>query len=432
MKEFQKGQVIKTASGNELEIIQKLGAGGQGVVYKVFYLGKELALKWYFGNKLNNKDEFYKNIQNNIKEGAPTSAFLWPLEITEYYQGSFGYLMELRPNVYKDFSSYLLAKVRFSSIEARINAALTIIQGFRVLHGKGFSYQDLNDGNFFVNPQNGDVFICDNDNVAPFGESLGIAGKCRYMAPEIVTGQKLPDIHTDRYSLAVILYLLFFMNHPLEGTKTMCPCLTEEHEYRFYGSEPVFVWDIEDTSNRPVRGVHFNEIMFWPVYPTFVKNTFLQAFSKETLIGQDVVHRITEKTWQEVFTALKDVTVQCSCGNETFIHIEREIHECMNCRKVLPKYQVMQVQKYNVVLAPNKKIYTCHILNDSEDFKSIVGEVVTSINNPDLIGLKNLSDVTWTATLPTGESREYNNGQIVKIEKGIKISFGDGNIAEIV
>ena len=87
--------------GGELEVIQKLGEGGQGIVYKVNYNGKQLALKWYFINKLSNPDKFYRNIQNNIKQGAPTSAFLWPLEITEYFEGSFGYLMELRPDVYK-------------------------------------------------------------------------------------------------------------------------------------------------------------------------------------------------------------------------------------------------------------------------------------------------------------------------------------------
>ena len=79
MKEFQKGQRIKTVSGGELEVIQKLGEGGQGVVYKVNYNGKPLALNWYFGNKLNNADKFYRNIQNNIKQGTPTGAFLWPL-----------------------------------------------------------------------------------------------------------------------------------------------------------------------------------------------------------------------------------------------------------------------------------------------------------------------------------------------------------------
>ena len=84
MKEFQKGQRIKTASGSELEVLEKLGEGGQGIVYRVNYNGRQLALKWYFGNKLSNADKFYRNIQNNIKQGAPTTSFLWPLEITEY------------------------------------------------------------------------------------------------------------------------------------------------------------------------------------------------------------------------------------------------------------------------------------------------------------------------------------------------------------
>ena len=58
------------------------------------------------------------------------------------------------------------------------------------------------------------MLICDNDNVAPYGDNLGIAGKCRYMAPEVVLGKKRPDLHTDRFSLAVVLYLLLFLNHP--------------------------------------------------------------------------------------------------------------------------------------------------------------------------------------------------------------------------
>ena len=43
--------------------------------------------------------------------------------------------------------------------------------------------------------------------------------------------------------LAVVLYLLLFLNHPLEGKNTMVPCLTEELKRRFYGGDPIFVWD---------------------------------------------------------------------------------------------------------------------------------------------------------------------------------------------
>lgn len=432
MKEFQKGQRIKTVSGGELEVIQKLGEGGQGVVYKVNYNGKPLALKWYFGNKLNNADKFYRNIQNNIKQGTPTAAFLWPLEITEYFEGSFGYLMELRPPEYKDFSLFLLAKVHFANIEALINTALCITNGFRELHNRGYSYQDLNDGNFFVNPKTGDVLICDNDNVAPYGENLGIAGKCRYMAPEVVMGQKRPDSHTDRFSLAVVLYMLLFLNHPLEGKRTMCPCLTEELERKFYGSDPVFVWDPANDANRPVRGVHTNEIKLWPLYPAFVRKTFEKAFSHEVMVGNDTTHRVIEKEWQEVFTTLRDLTIKCSCGSETFIDPSQQSCRCINCGKSIERPPILKVKKYHAALAPGKKLYACHVQYDSDDFKEAKGEVISSRNNPSLLGLRNDSNNTWEAILPNGSSKGYPNGQVIKLGKGIKINFGNGNVAEVI
>lgn len=432
MKEFQKGQRIKTVSGGELEVIQKLGEGGQGVVYKVNYNGKPLALKWYFGNKLNNADKFYRNIQNNIKQGTPTGAFLWPLEITEYFEGSFGYLMELRPPEYKDFSLFLLAKVHFANIEALINTALCITNGFRELHNRGYSYQDLNDGNFFVNPKTGDVLICDNDNVAPYGENLGIAGKCRYMAPEVVMGQKRPDSHTDRFSLAVVLYMLLFLNHPLEGKRTMCLCLTEELERKFYGSDPVFVWDPANDANRPVRGVHTNEIKLWPLYPAFVRKTFEKAFSHEVMVGNDTTHRVIEKEWQEVFTTLRDLTIKCSCGSETFIDPSQQSCRCINCGKSIERPPILKVKKYHAALAPGKKLYACHVQYDSDDFKEAKGEVISSRNNPSLLGLRNDSNNTWEAILPNGSSKGYPNGQVIKLGKGIKINFGNGNVAEVI
>ena len=222
MSELKMGDRVRILNGGECKVLAKLGEGGQGIVYKVSYEGKEMALKWYFIEKMKNPKQFYSNLQRNIEQGAPTDSFLWPQELSEYSQGeSFGYLMELRPQQYEDFSRFLLARVRFSSVAALINAGLNMVEGFRALHNRGYSYQDLNDGNFFINPQSGDVLICDNDNVAPYGENLGIAGKSGFMAPEIVLKKKNPDVNTDKFSLAVMLYLLLFMNRPLEGEKEL-------------------------------------------------------------------------------------------------------------------------------------------------------------------------------------------------------------------
>jgi len=169
---FSKGHKVPLANGADAKIIEKLGEGGQGVVYRVSVGGKEYALKWYHKGAVQNARKFYANLENNIKKGAPTKAFLWPQYLTKKHNDSFGYVMELRPGNFREFSEFLLAKVHFASLTAAVNAALNITNGFRQLHRNGFSYQDLNDGNFFIDPATGEVLICDNDNVAPYGESL--------------------------------------------------------------------------------------------------------------------------------------------------------------------------------------------------------------------------------------------------------------------
>ena len=198
MPTFSIGSAVALKNGQTAYIKDKLGEGGQGNVYLVSIDNKAYALKWYHKKAVNENDKFYANIANNIAQGAPTSAFIWPRYLTEIIDGEFGYVMDLVPDEYKCFSDFLLTKEKFPSISVVVNAALNITNGFRELHRKGFSYQDLNDGNFFINPRNGDVLICDTDNVAPYGESLGIAGKARYMAPEVVRNIKSPDIYYDR------------------------------------------------------------------------------------------------------------------------------------------------------------------------------------------------------------------------------------------
>lgn len=424
---YPKGYKIPLANGANAVIKKKLGEGGQGVVYLVELGGRDYALKWYHKGTIHDPDVFYSNLENNIGKGAPTKAFLWPLYITKRLDGSFGYIMELRPQNYREFSEFLLAKARFTSLTAVTMAALNITNGFRELHRKGFSYQDLNDGNFFIDPATGEVLICDNDNVAPYGESLGIAGKARYMAPEVVRNMKRPDALTDRFSLTVVLYRLLFLDHPLEGRRVVeSPCLTEELELKFYGREPVFVYDPTDASNRPVHGVHPNEMRLWGLYPQFVRDKFIEALSKGAMTGADP--RPTDNDWQLTFSRLRDCIVKCPCGEETFLNLQGD-SRCLGCGRTIPKPPVLNCHnnKYAVPMFPGVKLYRLHIDSGVDDYSEAVGEVVRNPQKPDLWGLRNLSGIVWNVETKSGEIRPVESGKLAPVAAIRAIHFPNGN-----
>jgi len=93
MSELQVNSIIKLTNGKQCQVLEELGRGGQGIVYKVSYDGGEYALKWYI---ISCSAAFYTNLDNNVKQGAPNQSFLWPIAITEKQNGSFGYIMKLR------------------------------------------------------------------------------------------------------------------------------------------------------------------------------------------------------------------------------------------------------------------------------------------------------------------------------------------------
>ena len=376
----------------------------------------------FYHRSIKNGDRFYRNLANNIDTESPSPLFVWPKYLSLVSDDEYGYVMDLVPENYKCFSDFLLTREKFSSITVVVNAALNITNAFRELHRRGFSYQDLNDGNFFIDPKTGDVLICDTDNVAPYGESLGIAGKARYMAPEVVRNMKAPDVMTDRFSLAVILFRLLFLDHPLEGKRTLCPCMTEELELKFYGKYPLFVFDPDDDSNRPVRGVHCNVSRIWDLYPAFVHDMFIKAFSQPCLKGES--SRPTDNEWQIVFTRLRDCVVKCPCGGETFLDLESDESNCVNCGMKIPKPPVLVSKKYRAALFPGKKIYLCHTKEDSDVYSVETGKVVRSQNNPGVWGLKNISGEEWRVEYRDGSSAALPSGKVVVIVKLRSVDFG--------
>jgi DNA-binding helix-hairpin-helix protein with protein kinase domain len=412
MRELKSGDKVNLTNGTQAKIIKELGRGGQGIVYLVDLAGEQMALKWYLKAPDN---KFYKNLEENISKGAPSDAFLWPEYLTRKEKGSYGYIMKLRPQGYYEFGQYLLAKRQFGSFEAMLNAAMKICEGFYKLHLSGLSYQDLNDGNFFIESKTGDVLICDNDNVMPDGRKSGIMGKARYMAPEVVGG-KAPDKYSDRFSLSVILFMLFYGNHPFEGSRVLaCPCMTESFEKKFYGSDILFIYD-ENKENRPVRGVHNNVIRRWPAMPQTLQNAFKEQFGKDILTAPD--KRMIEKKWKGVIQSLRDTLVRCpKCGDETFIS-DSASPVCMNCGKSFDLAgKLVFVNGREILLSPNTMVYI-----DDDNQPDIKVVAIPGDKYP--VQLQNITKENWVVETQSGKIKSIEPGACVPIRQGLKLSIG--------
>jgi serine/threonine protein kinase len=376
-------------------------------------------------------------MRKNIASGAPNDKFLWPLYMAEEQSGSFGYVMNLRPREYSEFSDILNNTVRFPSTELAIKSALNIVDGFRKLHQKGFSYQDLNDGNFFINVNSGEVLICDNDNVTGGAQKNpgNIGGKPGYMAPEIVAGKTHPTANTDYHSLAVILFKLFIRHDPLMGEAYVkSVCITEQREVELYGTHPVFIFDPKDQSNRPVRGVHPNPIKLWPLYPAFFQETFIKSFG-EGLANPDV--RLTDAGWQKTLVNLRDDLFSCPCGKSDLFLSNRQsggnirFGDCGH--SFSEPYRLETSNKHSIPLLPGKKLYACHTIAGKDDWETVTGEVIANKNNPALWGIRNLSNDTWVFTPPTGgDGKTVASGGVIPIGNGVTLKFSnvDGKIGK--
>ena len=413
--ELKEDATLLLLNGDVVKVNRLLGSGGQGFVYSVTVNGDEFALKWY---KQKPGNSFYENLQKNAEEGAPSPSFLWPIAVTKKKYGSFGYIMPLKPDGYFEFSEYRLAKVRFSSFRAILNAAIELCEAFRLLHAKGLSYQDLNDGGFFIHPDTGHLMICDCDNVFPHGESSGVLGKARYIAPEIVMSKNMPNSYSDRFSMTVMLFMLFCIDHPFEGMNVVRhPCMTEEIERRLFGEQLCFMYDDADTKNRPVRGVHSNAIMMWGLLPDVLKNTFKREFTKEKLNTPE--KRLTEMQWIDILMGIRDSLVRCPlCGDESFI--TRTSVACINhrCNGVHAAEIWLETSTRSIPLIAN------NILRTGKD-NTITGRVALKPGTKDVLLVQNLTTHDWRIITPSNKSVTVAPRGFFPAKVGMKVEIKD-------
>lgn len=490
-----------------------LGGGTQGEVYHALLGNQDWALKWYRPGF--DGPEQRESLRLLVAKGSPCDRFLWPEMVVEQ-EGipGFGYLMPLREARFQRFNR-LLCHHGDHPVRLLATVGFELANSFWQLHCKGLCYCDISGSNLFFDPQTGEIRICDNDNVGVDGHTRpGVAGTLEFMAPEVVRGEAPPSIVTDLHSLAVLLFHLFLLHHPLEGMReNAIHCLDLAAKEYLYGEAPLFIFDPDDHANAPHPVRHATVLANWPFYPRFLQDLFVRSFTEG--LRDPANGRVRETEWRAAMVRLRDTAFGCPCGAENFLeggaapegslaqraaggehrhpggqgnpsdigspgsqasgeaagshrHPERQGNPsdmvstgsqtstagggsdrqpappgdsphtlsgneesllsgvCWACRSPLPPPPCLCVDRQVVVLTAGVEVFPHHLDPDRRfDFSAPCGKVVPNPNNPQILGLQNLTDTTWTCHFAAdGSHAEVPPGRSVKVGPGTTIDFG--------
>lgn len=246
------------------------------------------------------------------------------------------------------------------------------------------------------------------------------------MAPEIVTGKDKPSRNTDLYSLSVLLFYMLMLGHPLEGKHEYdIRCMDIHAMNKLFGTNPVFVYDPLDRTNRPVRGYQDNVIIYWDLYPQSIRDLFMHSFT-EGLTSPN--KRVTEKKWMDTFTNLMTgINICPQCGAEVFYDQSKAdsyvAHTCWNCNSVVKMPASLIIGKNRILINKNAKLFSHHLYDDY-DVDTVVGSVVQKPNSSNVWGIKNESKDNWTYIKSDKIQVTIPKGKSATIAKDTAINFG--------
>jgi eukaryotic-like serine/threonine-protein kinase len=421
---LEQGQAVSAENSHtSWKVLRLLGSGGQGEVYSVTDGHQQRALKWYYPEHATREQA--AALAELVRRGPPSSRFLWPLDLTRVPgQPSFGYLMPLREERFKGITDLMKRRAR-PTFRSLCTTCYELAEHYKLLHSHGLAYRDISLGNVFFDPQSGEIRIADNDNVAINGQaSRGINGTPRFMAPEIVRGEADPSTETDLFSLAVLLFYMLFRNHPLEGAREAAiHCFDLPAMNKLYGYEPLFIFDPRDASNCPVTGYHDNATIYWGIYPQFLRDLFMRAFTE----GLQPAGRVREGEWRRAFVRLRDSIVYGPSGAENFYDPAKEQagrpHIDWHSQQIISLPPKLKVGDHLVLLTAEATL-AAHHLRDNFDFDSVMARVSRHPSDPSIWGLKNESDADWSYTTAEGEVQIVAPGRNVTLKPGLVINFG--------
>lgn len=288
----------------------------------------------------------------------------------------------------------------FSSYAAFINTSNAIIDYYEEMHSKNI-FGGIDDKCIYINADTGRVKINRTDSHTAI----------KYKAPELITGKvKNDSIDTDNFTLAVILFRLFFVNHQFEGSNdySVAPLMTYKISEMLYGYEPVFVYSPDDISNRPLSSLSPYLTSRWNKVPQILRDTFTKIF---TVGIKEPKSRLSVQQWKSLVNTIMDMGV--------FIDGKLHLINPDNLTSLPSECAVIKIDDRKIVLADEGKF----IVSYGETTTPLSVNIFTDSGRK-IITFENTTDDTWIIYKSDGNEKYIQPKEKAYLTSGDCIDFG--------
>ncbi|UCE41505.1 MAG: protein kinase [Candidatus Aminicenantes bacterium] len=213
----QKGLIRGTTFANRYEIVEELGRGGMGVVYKAKdrRLKRNVALKFLSSDLIRNPDAKERFTQ----EAQAAAALNHPHITTIYEVDEDGNQIFIAMEYIKGQSLKNKLKKGLLGIDEVMDISRQVAEGLQEAHEKGIIHRDIKPANIILT-EKGQAKITDFGLAklswgVDLTKTSTIMGTVAYMSPEQAKGEEV-DHRTDIWSLGIMLYEMLTGKRPFQ------------------------------------------------------------------------------------------------------------------------------------------------------------------------------------------------------------------------